>query len=62
MWRKKFLFRVVHFFNPFGRWAVSYGHIMKFLPHCHYHHHHHYHNHMILIIITATVSTPDYAR
>ena len=54
MCRKKFLFRVVHFFNPFGRWAVSYGHIMKFLPHCHYH--------MILIIITATVSTPDYAR
>ena len=62
MWRKKFLFRVVHFFNPFGRWAVSYGHIMKFLPHYHYHHHHHYHNHMILIIITATVSTLDYAR
>ena len=29
-----FLFRVIQFFNPFGWWSVSYGHVENFLPFC----------------------------
>ena len=32
LWRQLFFSESFNFFNPFGWWAVSYGHVVKFLP------------------------------